>query len=158
MRALYRAPSDIQRGADNFIDSQGLGSHRGADDIHHRVHGADFVEVYFFNVAVVDLCLRRPQRFEDGNRGALRARADSRLADDLPYLAQTAPMFMLTWLMRVWLMPVWRGRPRPRAVMSELTVVMLAKLNMFGCMPVTVIMPVLRFLCTILLLEKNLAR
>ena len=76
MRALYRAPSDIQRGADKFIDSQSLGSHCRADDIHHRVHGADFVEVHFFNVAVVDPGFRRAQRLEDGNRGALRALAD----------------------------------------------------------------------------------
>ncbi len=153
MGALYRASANIQRGADNFIHSQSLGSHRGADDIHHRVHGADFVEVHFINVAVVDLGLRRAQRLEDGDRGVLRALADRCLADDLAYLFQTAPMFMLTWLM-----PMWRGRPRPRGVMSGLTVVMLAKLNMFRRMLVTVVMPVFMLLRLVLLLEENLAR
>ena len=55
-------------------------------------------------------------------------------------------------------MPVWRGRPRPRAVMSGLTVVMLAKLNMFRHMLVTVIMRLFMLLRAVLLLEENLAR
>ena len=55
-------------------------------------------------------------------------------------------------------MPVWRGRPRPRAVMSRLTVVVLAKLNMFGRMLATVFMSMVMLLRLTLLLEENLAR
>ena len=54
----------------------GLGSDRGANDIDHRVHRADFVEVDFLDVVVVNLGFRRAQRLKDGDRGALRALAD----------------------------------------------------------------------------------
>ena len=55
-------------------------------------------------------------------------------------------------------MLVWRGRPRPRAFMSGLTVVVLAKFDVLRRMLVTMIMPVFMFLRAALLLEENLAR
>ena len=112
MRALHGAAADIQRRAHNFIHAERLSSDRGADDVHHRVHRADFVEVDFLDVDVVNLGFGRAQRFEDGNRGLLCAFADARLADDLAYLFQPATMLMCRGCM-------WRGRPRPRCLVCD---------------------------------------
>ena len=92
MRALHRAAADVQWRADNLIDAQRLGAHRGADDVDHRVHRADFVKVNLLDVAVVNLGFGRAQRLEDRDRRLLRALADRRLADDLANFFQAAAM------------------------------------------------------------------
>jgi len=92
MRAFHGAPADVQRGAHNLIYSQRLGSNRGADDVHHRVHRPNFVEVHLLNVGVMNLGFRRTQRLEDSNRCALCTMADAGLTDDPAYLFQAAAM------------------------------------------------------------------
>ena len=73
MRALHGAPAHIQRGAHDLIHSQRFGSNGRADDIHHRVHCAYFVEVHLLDVDVMNLGFRRAQRLENSNRSALCA-------------------------------------------------------------------------------------
>ena len=51
----------------------GLGAHRRADDIDHRIDRADFVEVDRLDVGVVNLGLGRAQGLEDRDRRLLRS-------------------------------------------------------------------------------------
>ena len=69
MGALHRASAHIQRRTDDFVNAQSLGPYRGANNIHHGIHCADFVEVNLLDVGVVNLGLCRAQRFENSNRG-----------------------------------------------------------------------------------------
>ena len=73
MCTIYGSATDVQRRADNLIDSQRLSSDCGADDIHHRIRGAHFVKVHLFDVSVMDLGFRRAQGLENSDRGALCA-------------------------------------------------------------------------------------
>ena len=72
------------------------------------------------------------------------------LPNNLAYFFQSAPMFML----------VWRGRPRPRALMSGLAVIVFPKFDVFRSMLVTVLMFMIvsMFLRATLLFAEHLAR
>src|ERR1700693_3606120 len=57
-------------------------------------------------------------------------------------------------------MLVWRGRTRPRALLSRLTVIMFTKRDMFRAVPVSVFMPMIVFVFVraSLVLGKHFAR
>ena len=65
----------------NSSTAESLGSDRRANDIHHGIHGAHFVEVNFLNIVVVDLGFGAAQRLENGDRSLFRAFADAGLAE-----------------------------------------------------------------------------
>ena len=115
VHALHCSPPHVQGRADNFIYAQRFRSNRCANDVYHRVYCAHFMEVDFFDVAVVDLGFSGSQRLEDSNCCLLCTFADTCLTNNLADLFQTSAMFMLAW----------RGRPRRPGFGSRRTVIML---------------------------------
>ena len=62
-------PPTLSGEADPLVDAQCQAADGRANDVHNRIHRADFVEVNLFHVGVVDLRLGLTQRLEDVGGG-----------------------------------------------------------------------------------------
>ena len=89
VRALHRPAAHIQRRTDDLIHAQRLGPNRRADDIHDRIHRADFVKMHGLDRSIVNLRLRRAQRLENRDRSLLRSFRDRSRRNDLANLRQS---------------------------------------------------------------------
>jgi len=54
MRHFSGAAADVQGGAGEFFDAEGVKADAGANDVHDGVNGADFVKMNFLERHVVD--------------------------------------------------------------------------------------------------------
>jgi predicted thioesterase len=57
VRATHAAAADVYRGGEDSVGGEFVNQHTDAHDIGHRVHVADFVEVYLVNRLSVDVAL-----------------------------------------------------------------------------------------------------
>jgi hypothetical protein len=88
--ALYDTAADIQRRAHPLIGSHRLCSHSSANDIHHGVHGPNFVKMNGIDISIVNLGLGHTQGIKNGGGCRLRRVAKGRAGYDLLDLAQAA--------------------------------------------------------------------
>ena len=65
MSAFHSAATDVQRRADDLVNSKGLGANGCTDDIDDRVDRANLVEVDLFDGHVVNLGFGSAECFED---------------------------------------------------------------------------------------------
>ena len=56
MGALNGSTSDVQRRTNNFIHTERFCGHSGTNNIHHGIHRADFVEMDFIDISVMNFC------------------------------------------------------------------------------------------------------
>ena len=104
MRTLYGSAANVQRRTHPLVDAERFGSDRGADNIDHRIDGADLVKMNSLDRSVVNLGFGRAQSLEDANRSRLcLASPIAAFSNNLPNLVQAAAMLMFV-----------RGRLRPR--------------------------------------------
>src|SRR5258708_16985280 len=95
MRADHRAAANVQWRTNPFIHAQSFRADRGAYDIDNRVNGADFMEMNFLDVNIVNLCFHRAKRFKNPDGPIFRSLADGCPVDDLSdFLQPTVGMLV----------------------------------------------------------------
>lgn len=94
MRALYCAAADVQRRRDYFVYTQSLGANGRANDIDHRIHSPDFVEMNFVDGSIVNLGFGATQRLKNTDSCFLRAFRDCSRRNDVTDLVQAASMLV----------------------------------------------------------------
>src|SRR5579859_904410 len=88
MRAFHGSASNIQGRADDFIYAQSFRSDRRADDVNHRIHSADLVEMDSLHGHVMNLCFSCSQCLKDGDGSLLCGLRNPRRGNDVTNLAQ----------------------------------------------------------------------
>ena len=81
MSCLYIARTDIERRAREFVNTKQFEADCRADDVNDGVHGADFMEVHFFDVNLVDLRFSLAQSSKDSRCAIRDARSQIGLRD-----------------------------------------------------------------------------
>jgi len=107
---LHCASAYVERGADDFVEPEGLGTDSRADNIYRGVDGTDLMKMNLLNVCVVDSCFGCGKRFENRDRVFLGNFADARIADDVADFTQSAARFVRMAMIALVLM--WQCRVR----------------------------------------------
>src|SRR6266403_1071088 len=82
MRHFCCATSDVERGACEFLDAEGVKADAGAYDVYDRVDGADFVKMNLLKGHVVNAGFGFAQFFEDSGSALAHLRSEPRFFED----------------------------------------------------------------------------
>src|SRR6267154_753445 len=82
MRHFCCATSDVERGAGEFLDAEGVKADAGAYDVYDRVDGADFVKMNLLKGHVVNAGFGFAQFFEDSGSALAHLRSEPRFFED----------------------------------------------------------------------------
>ena len=83
MRAIDGSATDVERRTNPLVNSEGQTADGRANNIYDGIDGADFVEVNFLHVGVVNLGFGLAQGLEDGKSALLRRGRNVSVANNL---------------------------------------------------------------------------